>query len=89
MSPDECADKVRFTLSDETGALRFKDFDIIDAPECKEIADTLRQYLLGRPVAEIDVGYIRTLECPGNGQCMHAIANVVAQNKAMFGSLGR
>ena len=84
MTPDQCLDKVRFSLSDASGVLRFKSFDIIDAPECQEIAEELRSYLVGRPRSQVDVDYIRNLRCPGSGLCMVRIAEVVAEYREMW-----
>jgi hypothetical protein len=80
----DCRDKVRFRLSDSTGALRFTEFDIVDAPECGRIAGALRDYLLGRPLAEIDLGHIRQMTCAGNGQCIRDIAGVIENSLAML-----
>ena len=85
MTPDQCLDKVRFSLSDASGDLRFKSFDIIDAPECRQIAEGLRDYLVGRPLSEVDVDHIRHLSCPGSGLCMVRIAEVVAEYREMWG----
>jgi len=84
MSPEECVDKVRFKLSDETGKLRFKEFDIVDVLERREIADALRKHLVGRPLAEVDVDYLARLDCPGDRRCMRAIVNLVAQYRLVF-----
>jgi len=86
MSPDECTDKIRFTLSDETGVLRVADFDIKDAPQCWRLALMLKQYLIGRPVAEIDLDYIRSLRCRGDAVCMRAIVDAIEEYHGMFAS---
>ena len=84
MHADECVDKVRFSLSDKTGVLRIDDFDIVDAPQCTTFAEKLKRYLIGRPVAEIDVDYIRSLGCSGDGQCMRTIVDVIAEYHELF-----
>ena len=76
----DCRDKVRFSLSDSTGTLRFTDFDIVDAPECGQVAGTLKEYLLGRPLAELDLDHIRQMTCPGNGQCIRDIVSVIGDS---------
>ena len=81
---DECYDKVRVALSDETGELRFTDFDIINAPECGKLAEELRSKLLGQQLADIDVVEIQKMSCPGNGQCMEAIVNIIAEYQDRF-----
>jgi len=87
MTPDQCLDKLQFTLSDESGVLRFKSFDIADAPECWQIAKTLRQYLVGRALDDVDVDYIRSLSCSGSGVCIEKIATVVAEYREMWADM--
>ena len=41
MDIDECEERLRFTLSDESGVLRVESFDIVDAPECLQVAETV------------------------------------------------
>lgn len=84
MNPEECVDKIRFTLGDETGVLRVEDFDIVDAPQCWDLADALKKYLIGRPLAEVDLDYIRSLRCRGDGRCMRAIVEAIAEYHGMF-----
>ena len=84
MNPDECTDKMRFTLSDDTGVLRVVDFHIKDAPQCSDLAEALKQHLIGRPVAEIDVDYIRSLRCPGDAKCLRAIVDAIVEYHNMF-----
>ncbi len=82
---DECYDKIRFSLSDDSGELCFEYFEIIDAPECQEIAGKIRSYILGRPLRLIDANRIRSLECPGSGECMSTVAKVIEENQEIFG----
>ena len=84
MSPDDCRNKVRFALSDSTGTLRFTDFDIVDAPECRGTAEALKEYVLGRPLAELDSDYVRRLTCAGNGRCILDIASVIDDCRAIL-----
>ena len=84
MSPDDCRNRIRFALSDATGTLRFTCFDIVGAPECRETAETLRKYVLGRPLAEMDSDHIRRLTCSGNGRCMLDIAGVIEDCRAIL-----
>ena len=81
---DDCYDKVRFTLSDATGDLRFTAFDIINAPECTGLAEELRAKLLDRRLADIDVGEIQRMSCPGNGQCMTTIVRIITDYQDRF-----
>jgi len=84
IDPRECVDKIRFSMTDKTGVLRVQDFDIVDAPQCTEFAEKLKRYLTGRPVAEVDIDYIRSLTCLGDGRCVRAIVDAIAQYRDMF-----
>ena len=72
------------SLSDESGVLRFKSFDIADAPDCWKMAKTLRHYLVGRALSDVDVNYIRNLSCSGDGVCIERVADVVAEYREMW-----
>ncbi len=86
MSFDEYRKRVRFTLSDDDGDLRFRAFDIADAPECHGAAEILRQSLLGRSIAEVDTTEIACIPCSGEAQCVRAAADVIAEFQASFAS---
>ena len=79
-----CDDNVRFALSDDTGDLHFTAFDIVNAPECAELVETLKAKLLGRGLAQIDVAEIRSMSCAGNGQCMQTIVHTITECQDMF-----
>jgi len=81
---DDCYDKVRFTLSDETGDLRFTDFNIVEMPQCSGVAEKLRELLLEQRLADIDVAKILATPCPGNGQCLQTIARVISDYQDRF-----
>jgi len=85
----ECYDNVRFSLGDESGELRFESFEIVGMPECQETADELTRYLLGRPLREVDLKRIRSMDCRGSGQCMATVASVIEEHQQMFGAAGR
>ena len=51
---DNCYDKVRFTLSAETGDLRFTAFEIINSPEYASQVEEMRAKLLGQRLADIN-----------------------------------
>ena len=89
MSSEHCHGNVRFRLSDGTGALRFESFDIVDAPLCQVTAASLRQYLLGRRLADVDPDYIAELTCPGDGACMQEIVDMLWDYKALFPARNR
>ena len=79
MASQECRDRIRFTLSNETGVQRFKAFELVDDPECGEMGKLLREYLVGRPLAEVDFDYLRSLKCQRNGGCTLAVIEVVRE----------
>ncbi len=81
---EECVDKIRFSLSDKTGVLRVEGFDIVNAPQCRDLTASLKRYLIGRPVAEIDIYHIRSLRCRGDGRCMRAIVDAIAEYHELF-----
>jgi hypothetical protein len=84
MQPLDCANKVRFSLSDETGVLRFTSFDIVDVGGFCEIVETLQEYLVSRPLADVDVDYLRKLTCTGNGECLHTVIQMVEEYQQLF-----
>ena len=69
MLPSKCYDNIRFSLSDDSGVLRIEALEIIDATECRNFEQELHDYLIGRPLAEVDLGYLGSLTCDGNGAC--------------------
>ncbi len=84
MTEGQCRNRVRCVLSDKTGVLRFKSFDIVDAPECRETAATLRHYLVGRALAETDTGYIRELGRVTRPLCARVVAQLVEESQQTF-----
>ncbi len=92
MASQECRDRIRFTLSNETGVQRFKAFELVDDPECGEMGKFLREYLVGRPLAEVDLDYLRSLKCPymrslecqESGGCVLAIIDVIREYQDLF-----
>jgi hypothetical protein len=86
-SPATCEqfrDRIRYALSDTSGILRFKDFEIVDAPECLGAAKAVRQLVNGTALEEIDVDALLHRPCPANGQCMRAIAGLIRQSQDLF-----
>ena len=84
MLPKECYDRIRFTLGDASGVVCFKSFDIVDAPQCASMAQALRTYLVGRPLSDINLDYLRSLTCRGNGECMRAVIYAVREYQQVF-----
>ena len=85
MRREDCQDRLRIRLSDRSGDLRFEAFEIVNAPECREIEAALRCYLVGRPLAEVDLDYLRELRCPANGECARAVIDEVQKCQRLFG----
>ncbi len=84
MSPEECDNRLRFRLGDNSGVLCIEEFAIADAPECRDMQRTLREYLVGRPLSDVDLDYLRALKCPADGQCMRAMMWEVEKYQRLF-----
>ena len=84
MTEQECRNKVRCAMSDRTGLLRFKSFDIVEAPECAGMTERIRCYLIGRALAEVDLGYIREIGHDGHALCCRVVAQLVAESQGVF-----
>jgi len=85
---DECYDKIRLSLSDESGELRFESFEIVDMPDCQELAGQLREYLVGRPLAQADPHRVRSMSCPSGGACMLVVARIIEEYQRLFSAAG-
>ena len=81
---NDCEDKVRYSLSDKSGAIRFEKFDIVGAPKCAPVAAALRDLLLGRSLEEIDVEELEKMSCPGRGECIQAAVNIITECQSLF-----
>ena len=84
MSAEDCRDKLRFRLNDDSGILRFMEFEILNAPTCRDMEKTLREYLVGRALVEVDLDYLRKLTCTGSGECMQAVIREVQRYQCLF-----
>ncbi len=84
MASNECYDRIRFSLNDESGVLRFETFEIAGATECRNVEQELRAYLVGRSLAEIDLGYLRGLTCDENGVCLRTVIQLVEEHQKLF-----
>jgi len=80
----ECYDKIRCALNDKNGVLSFESFEIAGAPECKEMEKTIRKYLLGRPLAYVDLEYLKKIKCKENGKCILALIQLIQEYKDLF-----
>lgn len=82
--PDECRDRLRFRLNDASGVLRFEEFEIVGAPACSNLETMLRDYLVGRPLAEVDLEYLRELRCTGRCECIPTVIGEVRKHQSLF-----
>ena len=81
-----CYDNIRFALSDGGGRMRFESFDIIDVPECHDVAARLREYLVHRPLAQVDVERIQAMQRAATATCIPDVARAVDELKRLFGA---
>lgn len=88
-STERCKDKLRIRLSDDSGALRFEAIEIVAAPQCRDIEATLREYLVGRSLADVDLDYMQGLQCAADGECMRAVIREVENYQRLFLPRGR
>lgn len=84
MLPDECYDKVQFSLSDDSGVLRFESFAIPDAPDCRAVEQGLRQYLVGRALADVELPELLRLSCDGGGACIEAVVRAIEVHRRLL-----
>ena len=84
MSAKDCHDKLRFRLNDDSGVLRFMEFEILNTPVCQDMEKTLREYLVGRALTDVDLEYLRNLTCTGNGECMQTVIREVQKYQHLF-----
>lgn len=84
MFSEGCHDRLRFRLNDNDGLLRFVEFEILNASRCRGIEVTLREYFLGRALADVDLDYLRKLACAGSGECMQAVIRKVEKHRHLF-----
>ena len=85
MNPAECRDKVRLSVSDETGVMRVKHFNILDAPGCREYTEHVRSLLVDRPLRDINPDEIRRIPCSGEGICGNAVADIITEYQKLIG----
>lgn len=84
MFSEDCRDKLRFRLNDNSGVLRFMEVEIRNTPACRDTEEALRKHLVGRALADVDLDYLRKLTCPGNGECMLAVIREVQKYQHLF-----
>ena len=84
MLSDQCRDRLRFRLNDDSGVLRFMDFEILNPSKCQNVEENLRRYLIGRALADVDLDYLRELTCTGSGECMQLVIREVEKHQRLF-----
>jgi hypothetical protein len=84
LSAEQCLGRPVFRLSDESGSLRFMEFEILNAPECRDMEATLRDYFVGRALADVDLEFLRGLHCPGDGACLDVVIREVRKHQRLF-----
>ena len=84
MCTEDCRDRLRFRLNDDSGILRFVEFEILNTSTCQGVEKTLREYLVGRALAEADLDYLRNLTYTGSGECMQAVIREVQKHQHLF-----
>jgi len=81
-----CYDNIRFVLSDRGGRMCFESFDIINMPECRNTAARLREYLVHRPLGQVDVRRIQSMQRADTPTCIPDVARAVDELKRLFGA---
>jgi hypothetical protein len=85
VSEEDCRDRLRFRLNDESGVLRVAEFAIGGASACREVEETLQAYLVNRALADVDpddlLGFVRD----GDGDCVRAVVDEVRKYQRLFG----
>ena len=81
---NDCYDNIRFVLSDRGGRICFESFDIIDMPECHDVAARLREYLVHRPLAQVDVERIQAMQRTAIATCIPDVVRAVNELKRLF-----
>ena len=89
MTEEQCRDRIRCALSDRSGVLRFESFDIVDAPECEDVSYSVREYVIGRALAEVNVDHVRDLVGAEHPLCARTLAGLLAESQEMFGGGGK
>lgn len=56
----------------------------MDAPQCRDIERTLRNYLVDRPLAHVDLDYLQRLGRRANGGCVRAVIRELQKYQGLF-----
>ena len=83
-SEEICHNSIRISLSDETGVLRITKLESESLSQCSDGFKKLTDYLVGRPLAEIDIPHTLSLNCANNKHCIGSLANLLQDYIDMF-----
>jgi hypothetical protein len=64
--------------------LCFTEFEILNPLRCRDVEEVLREYLVGRPLADIDPDDLRREMPAGNGECTEAVIREVVKHQRLF-----
>jgi len=70
-------DNVRFSLNDDSGELRFEEFDIVGCPDCARLATKLRQDRLARSLADVHLAHLEDLLAEEDADRAQAVCKVI------------
>lgn len=86
MSENEYCDTLfRYRLSDEDGALRFTDFELLGALRNSRLQKVLVPYLEGRELASVRPEDLPGACCPEEGVCLNTIIQHLQELQTMVG----
>lgn len=79
-----CYNRIRFTMDDADGHLRFRKLDLEGGPVCEGVLERLRKYLQGRPLREVDLAEVRRLTADCHSECGTELLRVIGDQKKLF-----
>jgi len=80
----DCYGNIRFVLSDRSGQMCFESFDIADTPECRDVIARLSEYLVHRPLGQVDVRRIQSMRRAATDTCIPDVVRTVGELKRLF-----
>jgi hypothetical protein len=82
MMRKECDSKIRYTLTDESGHLCFKAFDMFGAMSgCGRV---LEKHLVGRPLSAIDPRELLRFKDDAPRPCLASVIRMIRENQRLF-----
>lgn len=76
MDSQQCQHRVRFSMSDESGTLRFTEFEVKDQEDCSTVRE-LTSYLLERPAFDIDWEHVARMSAQSPCTCAEDVLSVL------------